>query len=81
MTDPRAEKTFEMTWKEWIEFCTEQEVDPIENCEHGFDLGGGASFTVACYDVPDEVAHLIDIQHKLDVFHLRRWKPEGGRYV
>ena len=71
---PRAGKTFQLSWPEWLEFCAEQDIDPIENCEHGFDLGLGDSFTVACYDPPDEIEHLQDIQHREDVFSLRRWR-------
>jgi len=51
MTDLRAGKTYSLNWKEWVEFCAEQDIDPSENCEQSFDLGGGHSFTVACYDM------------------------------
>lgn len=52
MMDPRSGKTFQISFPEWIEFCAEQGIDPIENCEHGFDLGLGDSYTVACYEIP-----------------------------
>lgn len=50
--DCRAGKTYHLRWPEWIIFCNEQGIDPIENCELGFDLGGGHSYTVACYEIP-----------------------------
>lgn len=52
MTDPRSGKTYSLNWKKWKEFCAEHNIDPRENCELSFDLGGGYSFTVACYDMP-----------------------------
>jgi len=51
MTDLRAGKTYSLNWKKWVEFCAEQDIDANENCEHSFDLGGGHSFTVTCYDM------------------------------
>ena len=54
MTDPRAGKTYQISFPEWIQFCAEQDIDPVENCECGFDLGGGDSYTVACYEIPDQ---------------------------
>jgi len=52
MTDPRAGKTYQLTWEQWEEYCAEHGIDPREQCEDGEDLGGGDSFTVACYDKP-----------------------------
>lgn len=52
MTDPRSGKIYQISFPEWIEFCAEQGIDPIGNCELGFDLGGGQSYLVACYDRP-----------------------------
>jgi len=54
MTDLRQGKTYSLNWKEWIEFCAEHDIDPRENCEYGFDLGGGYSFEVVCYEKPPE---------------------------
>ncbi|MCK4759333.1 MAG: hypothetical protein KAT69_04760 [Candidatus Aminicenantes bacterium] len=54
MADPRAGKTYQISFPEWIEFCAEQGIDPVENCECGFDLGGGDSYTVACYEIPEK---------------------------
>lgn len=76
MTDPRSGKTFQLPWWQWVEFCAVQDVDPHEESEVGFDLGGGNSFTVACYYPPDEEAHLIEIQHKLDAFNRKRWREK-----
>ena len=78
MTDPRAGKTFEIPWPEWVQFCAEQGIDPIEECECGFDLGGGDSYTVACYDPPEEIKHLADLQQREDEFSRRRWR-EGQK--
>ena len=74
MMDKRAGKTFELSWPEWVKFCAEHDTDSIENAEYGFDLDGGDSYTVACYDPPDEVAHLIESQEKLDSFNRKRWR-------
>lgn len=74
MTDPRAGKTYHLSWSEWVRFCTEQSIDPIENCEHGFDLGGGDSCTMVCYDQPDEVKHIGEQQEQEDEFSQRRWR-------
>lgn len=63
-----------LTWPEWKEFCVEQNMDPVENCEMGFDLGDGDSFTVACYEIPDELAHLEEVQRREDEFSRRRWR-------
>ena len=52
MTDLRADKTYSLNWKEWVEFCAEYDIDPRENCEYGFDLGGGYSLEVVCYEDP-----------------------------
>ena len=54
--DCRTGKTFQINWPEWVIFCNEQGIDPVENCEHGFDLGGGDSYDVVCYDEPEEEA-------------------------
>jgi len=74
--DPRAGKTFELPWWQWVQFCAEQDMDPYEESEIGFDLGLGSSFTVACYYPPDDAAHLIETQHKLDKFSRKRWRRE-----
>lgn len=74
MTDLRAGKTYHLRWPEWIQFCAEQGIDPIENCEHGVDLGGGDSYEIVCYDQPDEVSHLEERQMKEDGFSRRRWQ-------
>jgi|GEM_PF-1952358 len=74
MTDSRAGKTYHLRWLEWIQFCAEQGIDPIENCEHSFDLGGGDSYTIACYDQPDEIEHLGESQEEEDEFSRRRWR-------
>lgn len=76
MRDKRAGKTFQLPWPEWVEFCTEHGIDPIEDCECGFDLGGGDSFTVACYYPPDEEAHLQERQEQVDEFSRRRWREK-----
>ena len=72
--DPRAGKMYQIPWSEWLEFCAEHGIDPIENCELGFDLGGGNSYTMACYDPPEEVSHLQDRQWREDEFSQRRWR-------
>jgi hypothetical protein len=41
-----------LTWEQWTEFCQEHRIDPKENCEYGFDLGGGDSIEFYCYDDP-----------------------------
>jgi len=33
-------------WEDWKEFCAEQNIDPYEHCDYGFDLGGGDSFDI-----------------------------------
>jgi len=76
--DCRAGKTFQISWPEWIIFCNEQGIDPIENCELGFDLGGGDSYEIVCYDQPDEIKHLGERQEKEDEFNHRRWKEVGN---
>ena len=76
MRDKRAGKTFQLPWWQWVEFCAEQSVDPYEESEIGFDLGLGSSFTVACYYPPDEVAHMIEMQEKLDKFSRKRWREK-----
>jgi hypothetical protein len=43
-----------LTWEQWVEFCAEYDIDPYENCEYGFDLGGGDSEEYYCYDDPPE---------------------------
>jgi hypothetical protein len=45
-----------LTWEQWAEFCREQEIDPRDNCEYGFDLGGGNSIEFYCYEDPPEEA-------------------------
>ena len=52
MADPRAGKTYRLSWEQWEEYCAEHGIDPREHCEDGEDLGGGHSFTIACYDKP-----------------------------
>lgn len=74
MTDPRVGKTYHLGWPEWVEFCAEQDIDPIEDCEFGFDLGGGDSYEVICHDQPDEVKHLGDRQEEEDEFNQQRWR-------
>ena len=31
-------------WDEWIELCTQYNIDPYENCGFGIDKGGGDSY-------------------------------------
>jgi len=52
MTELRAGKTYSLNWKEWEEFCVEHDIDPRENCEYSFDLGGGDSYEIVCYEEP-----------------------------
>ena len=52
MTDLRVGKTYSLNCKEWVEFCAEHDIDARENCEYGFDLGGGNSLEVVCYEDP-----------------------------
>lgn len=52
MADPRAGKTYSLTWEEWVEYCAERGIDPRKHCEDGEDLGGGDIFTVVCYEQP-----------------------------
>ena len=63
--DLRAGKTYRLNWEEWKEFCAEQDIDPHENCEHGFDLGGGDSFEIVCYEDPPKEEILEDLESKL----------------
>lgn len=58
MRDLRAGKIYRLNWKEWVVFCAEQEIDPIKNCELVFGLGGGDSYTIACYEEPSMVKGL-----------------------
>lgn len=74
MTDSRAGKTFHLNWPEWVQFCAEQDIDPIENREFGFDLGGGDSYDVVCCDQPDEVEHLDEQQERENEFSQQRWR-------
>jgi len=74
MSDPRSGKTFQLPWWQWVEFCDAQGVDPYGESEIGFDLGGGNSYTVACYYPPEEVSHLEERQRKEDEFSRRRWR-------
>jgi len=41
-----------LNWEQWVVFCRDQNIDPRENCECGFDLGGGDSEEYYCYDTP-----------------------------
>lgn len=50
--DSRSGKTFYVSWERWLSVCKENNVDPYENEEIGFDLGGGDSYTVAVH--PEE---------------------------
>jgi len=59
-------KTYYLTWKEWVEYCTEHGIDPHEHREDGYDLGGGHSFTVMCREDPPEAEYK---------------EPEGGKTV
>jgi len=52
MADPRTGKTYQLTWEQWVAYCAEHGIDPYEQEEDGYDLGGGNSFTIACYDEP-----------------------------
>ena len=48
------DKTIRMNWKEWVEYCAEHGIDPRENREDYYDLGGGNSLTFECHDDPLE---------------------------
>ena len=48
------DKTIRMNWKEWVEYCAEHGIDPRENREHYYDLGGGNSLTFERHDDPLE---------------------------
>ena len=54
MTDPRAGKTYYVSWEQWVKYCIEHGLNPYEQCEDGQDLGGGDSYTVVCNDDPPE---------------------------
>lgn len=54
MTDPRAGKTYHVSWEQWERHCAERGIDPREQREDGQDLGGGDSYTVVCRDDPPE---------------------------
>lgn len=69
MRDLRVGKTYRLSWKEWVIFCAEQKIDPVENCEFGFNLGGGDSYTVACYEKPSMVKGLSEFPGA----NLRNW--------
>lgn len=52
--DPRAGKTYHVTWEQWETHCAERGIDPREQSEDGQDLGGGDSFSVICHEEPPE---------------------------
>jgi len=54
MTDPRAGKTYHVSWEQWERHCARRGIDPRGQCEDGEDLGGGDSCTVMCRDDPPE---------------------------
>ena len=54
MTDPRAGKTYYISWEQWERHCARHGIDPRKQCEDGEDLGGGDSYTVVCRDDPPE---------------------------
>lgn len=33
-------------WEEWKKFCERQEIDPYENADWSWDLGGGDSLDI-----------------------------------
>jgi len=58
MPDPRAGKTYSLTWQQWVAYCAEHGLDPYEQEEDGYDLGGGDSFTIACYERPPKKSRI-----------------------
>jgi len=49
-----AGRTIRLNWQEWQEYCLEHGLDARKTCENGHDLGGGDSYEVVCYDMPEE---------------------------
>ena len=48
------DKTVRMNWKEWVEYCAEHDINPREFLEDHYDLGGGNSLAISCYEDPPE---------------------------
>ena len=48
------DKTVHMSWECWVEYCAEHGLDPREQREDGYDLGGGTTITFECYEDPPE---------------------------
>ena len=46
------DETYRLSREDWVDYCAEHGIEPREQCEDGEDLGGGHSFTVACYEAP-----------------------------
>lgn len=42
-------------WEDWKKFCTLEDIDPYENVDHSFDLGGGNTFDIEYIgDIPEK---------------------------
>ena len=48
------DETYRVGWGEWVEYCAEHGINPREQSEDGYDLGGGNSATVICIEDPPE---------------------------
>ncbi len=48
------DKTIQMNWLEWKDYCAVHDINPREFLEDHYDLGGGNSITFECYEDPPE---------------------------
>lgn len=64
MPERKGTKTIQLSWAEWLEYCAEHNLDPREQSEDGYDLGGGNSITFECHDDPPITGSRITIKEK-----------------
>ena len=79
------DKRVRLSWPEWVEYCAEHGIDPREQCEDGHDLGGGDSYEVVCYDVPEEdidtmaIAKRLAKKYNRNILDPKRQVDKNGR--
>ncbi|GAG74968.1 unnamed protein product [marine sediment metagenome] len=53
-------------WEDWEKFCALEDIDPYENVDHGFDLGGGNTFDIEYIgDLPEKkpMINIKEVKH------------------